>query len=159
MKILIDTHLFLWMLSDPDKLNQKRCYELASPANEVYLSSMRIAELMIKASLGKIDGAKIVSIHSKTDAGQKSVGGLSGGATVNSSDIQSLQQSIMANEQIMAMIMNLQDDPEIQAILQDPEMMEAVNAGDMNALLGNPKFRQLMENSKIKAITKEAAKE
>jgi PIN domain nuclease of toxin-antitoxin system len=43
------------MLSEPSKLNQKRRYELESPANEVYLSSMSIAELMIKASLGKID--------------------------------------------------------------------------------------------------------
>ncbi|RLC08554.1 MAG: PIN domain nuclease [Deltaproteobacteria bacterium] len=55
MKILIDTHIFLWMLSDPKKLNQKRRYELESPANEVYLSSMSIAELMIKTSLGKLD--------------------------------------------------------------------------------------------------------
>ncbi|MEN8244818.1 MAG: type II toxin-antitoxin system VapC family toxin [Thermodesulfobacteriota bacterium] len=55
MKILIDTHIFLWMLSEPGKLNQKRRYELESPANEIYLSSMSIAELMIKASLGKID--------------------------------------------------------------------------------------------------------
>ena len=44
MKILIDTHIFLWMLSDPEKLNQKRRYELESPANEVYLSSMSVAE-------------------------------------------------------------------------------------------------------------------
>ena len=54
MKILIDTHIFLWMLSEPGKLNQKRRYELESQANEVYLSSMSIAELMIKTSLGKI---------------------------------------------------------------------------------------------------------
>ena len=67
---------------------------------------------------------------------------------MNSADIQAMQQSIMANEQIMAMIMNLQDDPEIQAILQDPEIMNAVNAGDMNALLANPKFIKLMENPK-----------
>jgi PIN domain nuclease of toxin-antitoxin system len=43
------------MLSEPGKLNQNRCYELVSPANEVYLSSMSIAELMIKASLGRIE--------------------------------------------------------------------------------------------------------
>ena len=55
MKILIDTHIFLWMLSEPGKLNQKRRYELESPANEVFLSSMSIAELIIKASLGKIN--------------------------------------------------------------------------------------------------------
>ena len=55
MKILVDTHIFLWMLSYPDRLNEKRRYELESPANEVFLSAMSIAELMIKHSLGKID--------------------------------------------------------------------------------------------------------
>lgn len=54
MKILIDTHIFLWMLSCPEKLIKKRKYELQSPANEVFLSSISIAELMIKSSIGKI---------------------------------------------------------------------------------------------------------
>jgi len=55
VKILVDTHIFLWMLSYPDRLNEKRRYELESPANEVFLSAMSIAELMIKHSIGKID--------------------------------------------------------------------------------------------------------
>jgi len=55
MKILVDTHIFLWMLSHPERLNEKRRYELESPANEVFLSAMSIAELMIKHSMGKID--------------------------------------------------------------------------------------------------------
>ena len=54
MKILIDTHIFLWMLSWPEKLDEKRRYELESPSNEVLLSAMSIAELMIKSSIGKI---------------------------------------------------------------------------------------------------------
>ncbi|MEN8244817.1 MAG: hypothetical protein ABFS43_07950 [Thermodesulfobacteriota bacterium] len=33
-----------------------------------------------------------------------------------------------------------------------------VNAGDMNALMANPQFRRLMENAKIKEITREAVK-
>jgi PIN domain nuclease of toxin-antitoxin system len=55
VKILIDTHIFLWMLSCPEKINKKRRYELESPANEVILSAMSIAELMIKSSIGKIN--------------------------------------------------------------------------------------------------------
>ena len=55
MKILIDTHIFLWMLSCPEKLSEIRKYELESPANEVFLSAISIAELMIKKSIGKIE--------------------------------------------------------------------------------------------------------
>jgi PIN domain nuclease of toxin-antitoxin system len=55
MKILVDTHIFLWMLSCPERLNEKRRYELEFPGNEVFLSAMSIAELVIKSSMGKID--------------------------------------------------------------------------------------------------------
>ena len=43
------------MLSCPDKLNKKRRYDLESATNEVFLSAMSIAELMIKHSIGKIN--------------------------------------------------------------------------------------------------------
>ena len=55
MKILLDTHIFLWMLTSPERLNDKRRYELETPANEVFLSAMSIAELMIKHAIGKIN--------------------------------------------------------------------------------------------------------
>ncbi|MBU0993354.1 MAG: type II toxin-antitoxin system VapC family toxin [Proteobacteria bacterium] len=55
MKILVDTHIFLWMLSYPERLNEKRRQELESPANEIFLSAMSIAELMIKQLIGKIN--------------------------------------------------------------------------------------------------------
>jgi PIN domain nuclease of toxin-antitoxin system len=54
VKILLDTHIFLWMLTSPERLNDKRRYELETPANEVFLSAMSIAELMIKHAIGKI---------------------------------------------------------------------------------------------------------
>jgi PIN domain nuclease of toxin-antitoxin system len=54
MKILVDTHIFLWMLSCPEKLNNKRRYELEFSGNEVFLSAISIAELVIQSSIGKI---------------------------------------------------------------------------------------------------------
>lgn len=55
MKILADTHIYLWMLSSPEKLDDSRRYELESQANEVFFSSISIAELMIKKSINKIE--------------------------------------------------------------------------------------------------------
>jgi PIN domain nuclease of toxin-antitoxin system len=54
MKILIDTHIFLWMLAYPEKIYEKRRFELESRSNEIFLSAMSVAELMIKHSIGKI---------------------------------------------------------------------------------------------------------
>jgi hypothetical protein len=112
-------------------------------------------------SMGRleIEAGKVVSIRSRATGGKGSAGEGSTGKEVRAADIQAMQQSIMSNEQLMTMIMGLQDDPELQAILQDPEIMKAVEAGDINALLADPKFRKLMENRNIKAITREALKE
>lgn len=50
----MDTHIFLWAISDPDKLSAKWRLELESQANQVYLSAVSVAELMIKSSIGKL---------------------------------------------------------------------------------------------------------
>jgi len=106
----------------------------------------------------KIDSSKVRSIRAQDTTGQKQPGTASSGYQVGKDDIQAMQQSIMANQEILKMIMNLHDDPEIQSILKDPEIMNAVNAGDVNALIANPKFMRLLEKAEIKAITGEVAK-
>ena len=55
MKIIIDTHVFLWSLASPERLATKKRKELETPANIIYVSSITIAEIMIKASIGKLD--------------------------------------------------------------------------------------------------------
>ena len=54
MRILIDTHVFIWAVSAPERLSPENRSELESRANIVYLSSISIAEIMIKASLGRL---------------------------------------------------------------------------------------------------------
>ncbi len=54
MKIILDTHIFLWALADPDKIGEERLREIEIRSNRIFISSISIAELMIKASLGKI---------------------------------------------------------------------------------------------------------
>lgn len=55
MRIIIDTHIFLWALSDPKRLSPAQKSLLESTANIIYVSSISIAEIMIKSSLGKLD--------------------------------------------------------------------------------------------------------
>lgn len=54
MKILIDTHIFLWALADPSRINDGKRVELETLANTIYVSSISIAEIMIKSSIGKL---------------------------------------------------------------------------------------------------------
>ena len=54
MRILVDTHVFIWAVAMPERLSSAKTNELESRANIIYLSSVSIAEIMIKASLNKL---------------------------------------------------------------------------------------------------------
>ena len=55
MKLLLDTHTFLWALSEPNRLSKKQIAAMEDPTNKVYVSSISITEIAIKASLGKLE--------------------------------------------------------------------------------------------------------
>jgi len=55
MNIIIDTHIFLWLASDVKKINKKYMQYLEDTDNNIYLSSLSIAEIMIKQSIGTLD--------------------------------------------------------------------------------------------------------
>jgi PIN domain nuclease of toxin-antitoxin system len=54
MNIIIDTHIFLWALSDLDKISDAKRSALEDLSNTIYVSAVTVAELMIKASIGKL---------------------------------------------------------------------------------------------------------
>lgn len=53
MKLLIDTHIYLWWLQDNPKLSEKARQQIQDAA-EVCVSSASIWEATIKASIGKL---------------------------------------------------------------------------------------------------------
>lgn len=54
MNIIIDTHIFLWALSEPNKISAAKRLALEDLLNTIYVSAVSIAELMIKASVEKL---------------------------------------------------------------------------------------------------------
>lgn len=54
MKLLLDTHIFLWAIADPARLSVAQAREIEDPVNTIYLSSVSVSELAIKASLEKL---------------------------------------------------------------------------------------------------------
>ena len=55
MRLLLDTHILLWGLSDDRRLNKPTREIIVNPNNEVFVSAASIWEIAIKASLGRID--------------------------------------------------------------------------------------------------------
>src|ERR1051325_4422228 len=54
MKLLLDTHIFLWYISGDKKLAGSAKDTISNPANEVYLSVVSVWEAIIKYRLGKL---------------------------------------------------------------------------------------------------------
>lgn len=54
MKILLDTHVFLWFISGDERLSPKLLEMLRDPENEVFLSVVSVWEAIIKYQLGKL---------------------------------------------------------------------------------------------------------
>jgi hypothetical protein len=74
-------------------------------------------------------------------------------------ELKILQESITSDQQIMQMILSLQNDPDIQELLQDAVIMEAVSSGDIDTLMSNPKFRKLLEKPDIQHIKRKVGQQ
>lgn len=54
MRILLDTHCWLWMQTSPEKLSEKARDLLTDPESQLYLSAASSWEIGIKWALGKL---------------------------------------------------------------------------------------------------------
>lgn len=66
MRLLLDTHAYLWWLNDDPKLSDKARQDMADLTAIVYVSAASIWEISIKTQLGKlaIDGDPVKEIWS-----------------------------------------------------------------------------------------------
>src|SRR5215211_6752578 len=54
MKLLLDTHAFIWWATEPEKLSPKAQSLLADASNSLLLSVVTVWEMQIKSQLGKL---------------------------------------------------------------------------------------------------------
>jgi hypothetical protein len=69
-------------------------------------------------------------------------------------EVRSLQEKMMSDKEVMSMIQSLQDDAEFKKLLEDPEVMKAVQSGDVASLMANPQFMKLLNNPTVQDIQK-----
>jgi hypothetical protein len=75
-------------------------------------------------------------------------------SAIQDQTFQSLQSAISKDKDAMAVIMQLQNDPLVHAILADKEIMDAVAKGDYGALAENSKIQRLMNHQSVKSISR-----
>ena len=54
MKILLDTHLFLWWLANSPSLSEQARTLISNPENTIFVSAVSFWEIRLKESLGKL---------------------------------------------------------------------------------------------------------
>lgn len=52
---LIDTHIFLWLVFDPKKIDTKKLEVLKNPKNKIFIASISFWEISLKYNLGKLE--------------------------------------------------------------------------------------------------------
>jgi PIN domain nuclease of toxin-antitoxin system len=55
MNFLLDTHVFLWVLGDPGRLDPRVASVIQSRNNAVFVSAVSSIEISIKSALGKLE--------------------------------------------------------------------------------------------------------
>lgn len=55
MRLLVDTHCWLWYLLAPERLNEAAQTALGNPENEIFFSVASTWEIVVKFALGKLD--------------------------------------------------------------------------------------------------------
>jgi len=118
-------------------------YTVVSPS----IGTVRIAQSNIARIVYSGDASKAADSPSKTSARDDAM----------TRDIQQTQMRLAQDPAAMQSIMNLQSDPQIQAILNDPAIAKAIQEGDYMSLLGNPEIQALDSNENLKKLLQQQA--
>jgi PIN domain nuclease of toxin-antitoxin system len=58
IKLLLDTHIWLWSVSEPERVSKRVARALRTPENELWLSPISIWELIILSQKGRVELAE-----------------------------------------------------------------------------------------------------
>jgi PIN domain nuclease of toxin-antitoxin system len=61
VRLLLDTHAFLWWLAGDDALSASARKAIADPENEVFVSAASAWEIATKHRLGRLPGAAVIA--------------------------------------------------------------------------------------------------
>lgn len=61
MNLLVDTHILLWLVREPAKLDSNALAVLSDPDNTVWVSAASAWEIAIKTRIGRLDGEALLA--------------------------------------------------------------------------------------------------
>ena len=67
-------------------------------------------------------------------------------------EFKAVQTKVMNSPDVLSDIQKLMQDPEVMAIISDPEFIAAIQSGSPTAIGSNPRLKVLSENPKVQAL-------
>ena len=118
--------------------------EIVSLANGVYIiNTLGFGEIKVSAEkVSKIESANdtLVPVTGSTTAAP--------GNSINS-QVSAYKQTLMNNPENVAIFSGLSNSPGLQKMASDPELIEAAKKGDIQALMNNPKFMDIVNSPEL----------
>ena len=71
MRLLLDTHIFLWWLTDDPALSAKAREVIGNGNNVIYISAASVWEISVKKSLGKLEAPENIETIVEQERFQK----------------------------------------------------------------------------------------
>lgn len=71
---------------------------------------------------------------------------------LSGAQLRELQSNILSDPNILTVVMSLQNDPQLLSILNDPVIMRAIAAGDLESLQSSPKILELESHPTIQQL-------
>lgn len=122
----------------------------------VTLNQSQIVNISSGTSRNADSGTPMNSVKSGTPTKSDSD---SNSRTVTKDAVSAIQSTIAADAGLTKDILKLQNDPDMQAVIADPEIMKAVQELDLEWLARNPKIKALMNNATMKDIRAQTGKQ
>jgi len=66
--------------------------------------------------------------------------------------VRELQERVMNDQELIALVLALSADPDMQQIVNDPAVLGAISSGNYDALAKDPRIMRLLENDRVKEI-------
>ena len=74
------------------------------------------------------------------------------------SALSSKVQNLVSSHDGMNAVMNFSNNPDMKAVLNDPQVMQAIQNGDYNALMTSPAMKRLLDNPQTQSLIQSVLK-
>ena len=153
LKTCINIFLFLWVVSSASHAGVRSQVQLLDGTliqAEIISFSKGIYKLRSK-SLGvlSIPEEKIQSIHSNQSEDIEPLKKPGNEVSPTNLKVQGLKNKLTSDPKTMEMLINLQDDPSMIGVLNDKDLMRAIQQGNLSTVIKNPKIQKLMKSKAV----------